>query len=59
MVGCFRCELSRDEAFDALRDEVDELEAKLAAIRAEAEPWATSVDCGPAPEILAILDKDA
>ena len=25
--GCFRCELSRDEAFDALADERDELQA--------------------------------
>jgi len=45
MVGCFRCELSRDEAFDALRDEVDELTATLEQVRAEVKAWMTH---GPA-----------
>jgi len=45
MVGCFRCELSRDEAFDALRDEVDELTAILEQVRAEVKTYMTH---GPA-----------
>jgi len=37
--GCYRCEISREEADVAIGEELDELNAKLAAIDALHQPW--------------------
>jgi len=43
--GCYRCDLSKDEARDALSDEVFDLTTALDAIRAVADEYAAN---GPA-----------
>jgi len=50
--GCFRCEISRDEAWTALLAEVEASRAKLAAIREAAE----AVQCDATRKVLRILD---
>ena len=52
--GCFRCEISRDEGDEwETFEELNELNGKLAAIRAEVEPWADRI---LRDAILVILD---
>jgi len=54
--GCYRCEISRDEAWHALTAEVEESRAQLAAIEAELDRRPEAV---PSEVIRAILDGPA
>jgi len=56
--GCFRCEISRDELWRAMVEEVRGLEAKLAAVRAlVVAQWVDHPPQASLPRsILAILD---